>query len=112
MPQRRLHRLLQSFSEAGEGGTLHIRGYMRVGIHGVRDLRVAEDLLHYLRVLALLQHERGEGVPEVVEVNRFRQACSLSQGLVVARSDVIPVHRAAGLIGEDKILILSQPRVA
>ncbi len=50
---RRL-RFLKALAKAAEGCTLHVRGDMGVGVHGVRDLVVAEDLLHDLWVLALL----------------------------------------------------------
>ncbi len=50
----RMLRPLQALPETAEGGTLHVEGNMGVGVHGVRDLVVAEDLLHDLWVLALL----------------------------------------------------------
>lgn len=100
-------RLLKSLSEATEGSALHVGGDVGVGIHGVRDLGVAEDLLHHLRVLSLLQHERGECVPQVVEAGGLGQAGRSAQGLVVTRGyvgvkemfgDAVEAIQAAGFV--------------
>ena len=48
---------------------------MGIGVKRQRNLGVAEDFLYDLGVLPLLQHKRGEGMPEVVEPYPL-QACT------------------------------------
>jgi hypothetical protein len=46
---------------------LHVRRDVRVGVQGLRDVRVTQHLLHHLGVFTVLQHEGRRGVSECVE---------------------------------------------
>ena len=71
-----------------------------------------EDLLDNLGVFALLKHERGEGVPEIVEAHFFGQAGLLQERLEVPLDKALPTHGGALRGGEDEVLIVPDTGVA
>ena len=66
---------------------------------------VAQYLLDDLGVLALFEHESGEGVPKIVGAGSLRQASRAHEGLEVAPNQVVPAHRPTNLCGEDEVFI-------
>ncbi len=65
-----------------------------------------KNLLDNLGVFALLEHERGEGVPEIVEAYFFGQAGLLQERLEVPLDETFPTHGGALRGGEDEVLIV------
>jgi hypothetical protein len=77
---RRLY-TLEAFAETAESGALHVGGDVGVGIHSVRNLGVAEDLLDDLGILSLLQHKRSEGMSKIVETGFSGNPAASRRGL-------------------------------
>ena len=78
-------------------------GDVGVGVHRLRDTRMSEDLLNNLGVFALLEHEGGEGVPEIVEAHSFGHARLLQERLKVSLNEALPTCKMPGA-GELDIL--------
>ena len=57
-----------------------------------------------LRMLAGLQPERGEGVPEIVEADVW-EVGTLEERLEVPRGEVVAVHRATTQRRKDEVLV-------
>ena len=55
-------------------------------------------------MLAGLQPERGEGVPEIVEPD-VREVGTLEERLEVPRGEVVAVHRATAQRRKDEVLV-------
>lgn len=72
---------------------------------------VAQYLLDDLGILALFEHEGGEGVPKIVGAGSLRQASRTHEGLKVALNQVVPTHRVTSPRTEDEVFISPEPRV-
>lgn len=94
----------EHLSEAAHRLALHMGNYVTVGVERYRDPGVTEDPLEDLGVLAGLQPERCERVPQVVEAN-VGEVCALEERLEVPRGEVVAVHRPAVQRWEDEILV-------
>jgi hypothetical protein len=55
------------------------------------DGGMTHHLLHHLRVLSTLEHQRREGVSEVVEAQGGGEACAFDQRLAGAGVDIVAV---------------------
>jgi hypothetical protein len=62
--------LTEFADESAEHFSPHYWQHMGVGVHCLRDGRVSQALLGYLRVDTLREHERRAGVLQVVEADR------------------------------------------
>ena len=67
---------------------------VRVGVHSVGYTGVDQYLMDDLGVLALLEHEGGEGVPKIVGAGFLEQVSRAHVRREVAPNQVISAHRA------------------
>lgn len=89
---RRSHRLCDKTPHLFRGGLLHGGGGVDVGVQGKPGGVVAQDGGHRLGVHAVLDGERGVGVPQVVEADVLGDARLFAQGLVEPPHAVGAVH--------------------
>ena len=86
--QHSLEVLREEIVEAHSGLAVHGGGDVGVGIGSLLHGGVPEHLRDQLQLLLVLKHERGKGVPEVVETN-VRQTSALEERLVRAAVKVV-----------------------
>src|SRR5215203_5779546 len=103
--------LREEIVEAHGGFAMHGGGDVSVGIGGLLHRGVPQHLRDELQLLPVLEHECGEGVPEVVESD-VRQACLLEERLVGATVEVVAAHYCAGRGREDESQVAPESRVA
>src|SRR5215212_7345602 len=97
--------------EAHGGLAVHGGGDVGVGVGCLPHRGVPEHLGDQLKLLLVLEHECGEGVPKVIESD-IRQACLLKQRLVGAAVEVVTAHDGAGSRWEDESKVAPEPLVA
>jgi hypothetical protein len=97
--------------EAHGGLAVHGGGDVGVGVGGLLHGGMPEHLRDELQLLPVLEHECGEGVPEVVESDVW-QAGALQKRLVGTAVEVVATHYGAGRGREDEIQVGPQPPVA
>ena len=65
--------------ELGDSLTLHSRRHMRIDVHRDRDCRMAQTLLHHLRMDATREQLRCMGMAQIVEAHSWKPTYATNQ---------------------------------
>ena len=90
---------------------MHGGGDVGVGVGGLLHRSVPQHLRDQLQLLPVLEHERGEGVPKVVEPD-VRQTGPPRKRFVGAAVEVVVAHDGADSGGEDESKVAPELPVA
>ncbi len=97
--------------EAHDGLAVHGGGDVGIRVGSLLDGGVSEHLRDQLQLLPVLKHERGKGVPKIVEPN-VRQTSFLQERFVGAAMEVVAAHDGSGRGREDEAEVAPEPSVA